>query len=184
MKRHKCNGSSSRKREINNDIHFEKYCRYCDTNFDKWIEKNEHQCGYVKNSSDPKKFYICRFCDKEYLKAVFTSHSAVHSTATFKCSLCPKFYKRKETLNKHMKTHRSGGIEFKFCCDLCSKSFLKKEILLKHLETNHNVVSQSKLSCEYCCKQFFSEKRLNYHIKRVHEHPEQFPKRVLKRKEK
>jgi uncharacterized Zn-finger protein len=50
----------------------------------------------------------------------------------YKCALCPKSFKLKNTLNRHMKNHTG---QKPYMCKACNKSFVRKDILAGHKES-------------------------------------------------
>lgn len=164
-----------RKPEINKDLYFAKYCRYCGVTFETWAERDLHQCPYLVNASDPK-YYICRYCDKEIVRNSYSSHSTVHSEASHECSVCSRLFKSRKTLKQHLWIHTENK---KYKCDTCEKSYSKKEGLLIHMGEHGLPVPT--IQCDQCPKTFHAIYRLNDHKKRVHEHPELYSKKKLKK---
>ena len=55
-----------------------------------------------------------------------------------KCNSSEKTFKRRENLERHIKTvHAEKKL---FPCDLCTKTFSRKDILVRHVKCVHNTV--------------------------------------------
>lgn len=164
-----------RKQDTNKEQYFAKYCRYCAITFETWAQKDLHQCPYLLNASDPK-YYICRYCSKEIVRNSFSSHITVHSEASHECSVCSRMFKSKKTLKQHMWIHTDHK---KYKCDQCEKSYSKKEGLLVHMGEHGLPIPI--IQCDQCPKTFHALYRLNDHKKRIHEHPELYSKKKIKK---
>lgn len=175
MKAHKCPRSlldnpdeqkQVKSRAINKELFFSKFCRYCNIHFETWEEKSSHACPFLINSSDPKKYYLCRICGKEVGRKSFSGHSSVHSERKYECTICSKKFKRRDALTKHVKTH-----EKKYRCN-CDKVFSKHDSLLMHLAKKHGIPFPE-IQCDICDRSYPSTSRLKDHKKRVHDNPGQ-----------
>lgn len=62
----------------------------------------------------------------------------------FKCTICPKSYKSKSTLKRHMKNHLGALL----CCKYCTGKFVSNENLVKHLQKFHS--SDQLQECRFC----------------------------------
>ncbi|EFX63144.1 hypothetical protein DAPPUDRAFT_335885 [Daphnia pulex] len=117
---------------------------------------------------------------------------AVHSENgnVFKCDLCVKFFRNKESLNMHNQSiHSRNSVTCETCervfrsmiylnahkrnvhtgkkweCDLCEKSFNTKSYLGAHKKTVH---TGKKMQCDLCEKSYKTMKILDVHKRNVH----------------
>lgn len=63
-------------------------------------------------------------------------HETNHSTS-YHCTDCDRRYKRKKSLNRHLR-YECGG-EPKFCCSICHRSFSRNDTLKSHKRLVHKV---------------------------------------------
>lgn len=166
LKIHRCHGGSLDKGDIkvkflqddNKEQYFARYCRYCDSSFSTWDEKNSHQCPYLQNVADPK-FYICRFCNKQVTKNSFRMHISVHAEPTHECKHCLRLFKSIHALKQHVKIHTESK---KFKCDRCERSWSKKDGLISHLAKQHGTQIET-FDCQTCGNSFLTETKLKAH---------------------
>ena len=78
----------------------------------------------------------------------------------FACSLCPKTFAAKFTLNRHMLSHE----ERKYTCDVCSKSYHRPDLLTKHRVKCVNEKNETN-TCDKCHKNFKQKCHLSRHKK-------------------
>ena len=97
-------------------------------------------------------------------------HRLVHSRARdpqgpdyrpYMCDLCPKTFRRSDTLAHHMQTHSP---EKSYKCHLCNKMFGTRASLRKHLKTHSGLMP---FECEICGKRCLERSNLKTHM-RVH----------------
>ncbi|XP_058055208.1 oocyte zinc finger protein XlCOF6-like [Anopheles bellator] len=116
-----------------------------------------------------KKDIICEECNKPFTKFSIEKHKrTVHgSYTTFTCENCPKTFKTRVSLDRHMEAHNGGEQQGSatVSCTLCN-SVLKDEYNLKtHMKRIH--AEQTPSTCKTCGKTFKSKHSLNTHISNV-----------------
>ncbi|XP_049824031.1 zinc finger protein Xfin-like isoform X2 [Aethina tumida] len=130
--------------------------------------------------TDPNSYtnYICSRCNKMYpdidnfkkhncdetLKEGTDEIKIVAENVTgFKCSVCSKVFKSKQTLSKHSEMH---GKERKSTqskvCNFCQKEFKKNCDLQRHLRTH---TGERPFACKKCDKKFALKSTLMSHIR-------------------
>ena len=77
----------------------------------------------------------------------------------FECDQCPKNYKSKYDLEKHIKTKHEG---LSFDCDQCNKSFGTSYALRMHVSLKHSVTQS--FECHLCHKVCNSQTGLDFHL--------------------
>lgn len=84
----------------------------------------------------------CKTCGlKFHTKHLLKRHERAHSIPTFKCSFCPKKFKRNDHRTAHVRNvHLKTSSRVKFDCSLCDRKFDRKRKMLQHLSTAHGVV--------------------------------------------
>jgi len=96
-----------------------------------------------------------RFCDKNYLRGVYTKEKP------FECTICGKRFDRKGSVDSHTRVH-TGEKHFK--CSICSKSFGQKSDLKRHTRIH---TGEKPFKCTLCSKRFNRKSHLDRHI-RIH----------------
>ena len=104
----------------------------------------------------------------------------------FPCSICRKFFKRREEIEEHMETtHDSYEYSGNFECPSCGKKFTSPSDLQEHIESLHdqtwssftllsNASSTWKyVPCNVCDMHFDNEADVSFHMIRVHEYGEE-----------
>ena len=81
--------------------------------------------------------------------------------AFFNCKQCPKNFKLKRDLNKHI--NQTHGDLLK--CEHCELS-MQVANLKKHIKTQHN---RDPSTCKYCDKTFLTSELLIEHLQKVHQ---------------
>jgi hypothetical protein len=81
---------------------------------------------------------------------------------TYKCMICEKQYKHKQTLAYHLKRH-SGDLLFP--CDTCKSAFISRSYLLRHKWQMHREMCYK---CKTFGKKFVNSAHLNSHIEQAH----------------
>ena len=83
--------------------------------------------------------------------------------STFNCELCPKGYKWRNNLTKHLK--QKSNIEpsraMTYICNVCNQTFTTRYDLKRHQKRLH----RSRISCNSCDLQFVDENELTQHQK-------------------
>ncbi|XP_050540127.1 gastrula zinc finger protein XlCGF42.1-like [Daktulosphaira vitifoliae] len=139
-------------------------CQMCNKTF-----KVQSHLDYHLLTHSGKKPYKCTDCEKCFFtKSKMIEHRIVHSVRSHFCSICSKGFKRKRSLEIHLKTH---VIEKPFQCITCSKYFKNKQCLKKHLIRKHSDIKA--YSCDICKRKFSLKDSLVSH-KKIHVGSTQF----------
>ncbi|XP_053674243.1 zinc finger protein 721-like [Anopheles nili] len=113
-----------------------------------------------------KKDIICEECNKPFTKFSIEKHKKTVHGAMFVCENCPKTFKTRVSLERHMEAHNGeqpGSATVS--CTLCN-SVLKDEYNLKaHMKRIH--AEQTPATCSTCGKTFKSKHSLNTHVANV-----------------
>nr|XP_029726035.1 zinc finger protein 878-like isoform X2 [Aedes albopictus] len=162
----------------------------CDVCFK--LLKNQISLRYHKKIHQPKR-KVCPICNAAFVRSRdLRDHSATHSSSNgtedgekhialpFKCNICPRAYKRYNSLQGHIKTHGPD----KYRCSLCSKEFAEQQRLKAHMKTHNKYSAQSveeigeaelnkflsgvPFECKICPLIYHSQKDLSKHILNVH----------------
>ncbi|KAJ8036997.1 E3 SUMO-protein ligase EGR2 [Holothuria leucospilota] len=83
--------------------------------------------------------FMCSLCPKGFkLRHHLQRHIAsIHeASADFQCSWCLKAFSRRDHLLRHQRKHEID--EMVHPCDLCDKVFLRKDALSRHVKTHDN----------------------------------------------
>ena len=125
---------------------------------------------------------------------LFPSFHPGSGKSVYQCDICSKMYSTKYGLQRHLKSHRPGGIKCNIChiyfssmdsqnlhhqkfhpgphlCPSCGKSFTRKSSLKFHILRNHDESYQAQYKCEVGeCRRFFHTKKafqehVNVHAK-------------------
>jgi uncharacterized Zn-finger protein len=83
-----------------------------------------------------------------------------NNSGNFKCEICPKSYKQKRSLNRHIKLHRAN-----FKCKQCTLTFEEECDLNMHNMTLH---SKKNFLCSVCGNSYTRKSSLEEHSK-IHE---------------
>lgn len=132
----------------------------------------------MKNSqnSGQNKSNFCELCNKIVLGSTykFKSHLFGHDAVKprFTCKYCLKEYFRRDSYNRHMKSH-SGKEDKKkkFLCDYCGRDFVNKYNLIVHLKKIHDEPINPDyvgFTCKACSVVFCEKRVLDHHIRKCH----------------
>ena len=83
--------------------------------------------------------------------------------AIFTCSHCGLTYKRKDSLEDHMKAKHRDGIMLQ--CSPCEKEFASKNAMKKHIESKHE---GKRYKCQHCTHEATQQINLKTHIRKKH----------------
>ncbi|XP_005103940.1 zinc finger protein 543 isoform X2 [Aplysia californica] len=112
------------------------------------------------------KTYACSFCPKKFsFHALLVKHEdRVHKNqADIKCEQCGRTFKRRENLNRHMRSHTG---EKSFQCPACGQAFTEKGSMKRHYQSQHEQIKPH--DCPACEKSFSRKFLLSKHLQRYH----------------
>lgn len=122
------------------------------------IKQHENQPPKGKNTTQ---LVACSICGKALAKLSLSQHmKTIHGREPFRCTHCPKGFKNRRNLVKHLQIHKNR--ERTFQCGTCQKTFFSKSHLIIHNESHLNVT----YSCDTCGKSFYRQEGLKYHLKK------------------
>ena len=166
----------------------------CDTcgkvfsDFEKYRDHRRSELG----KTDLRKKKECSLCKKLILRGNMRRHLVeVHNAPLYNpfqepdiknpsCAQCTKHFKRKESLEKHIKEAHSGQNVEKIVCDNCGKSFSSQRTLKRHLEQVHSPFYKT-FSCDQCEKHFKRKGDLHRHQRERHSKGEVYSCPVCKK---
>ncbi|XP_058447741.1 zinc finger protein 43-like isoform X2 [Malaya genurostris] len=104
---------------------------------------------------------ICDICQKPFRKSMLEGHKrVVHEMASYMCTHCPRMFRSKFSLNRHLDEHEDKVRE-RVKCTICGMTFKHKYILTKHIGSVHT--NEAPVPCDVCGKQFKSKHHLWSH---------------------
>ncbi|KAG5896664.1 hypothetical protein JTB14_021307 [Gonioctena quinquepunctata] len=123
------------------------------------------QLGAHKNVHNDPNSYICEICGKAY-KTIgqLRVHGQNHENKVFLCSKCPKVFKMKIGLSRHVKYTHGEGLDKLWSCKVCGKLFKVSGALKSHYCQTH--LRDGPLKCEVCGQGFFRTDYLKRHKRR------------------
>lgn len=105
------------------------------------------------------KKFVCDVCQQTFdTKVELRRHSKNRHEKNHLCTHCGKFFKRADTLKKHILMHE-GAKPFK--CTVCEKAYRQSFLLKDHLRSHR----KEKYICNECGKELSSYNTLNVHMK-------------------
>ncbi|CRK95389.1 CLUMA_CG008749, isoform A [Clunio marinus] len=150
-------------KKINVALHMNKHKKHRSKDFQCHICKSSYlhkvtlQRHIIKIHDDTK--FCCTSC-----KQVFMSEESLksHDCCYFKfvCDICGKRSHNRNSLARHIDTHRKYRTK-DYHCDICKTSFFNKFGLHRHVSEFHE---ERKFSCASCRKSFTLERSLKSHV--------------------
>ncbi|KAJ8664316.1 hypothetical protein QAD02_005978 [Eretmocerus hayati] len=141
----------------------------------------------LEDCATPSKF-VCKYCESVFNKR---RQLSIHikkdhpGKNPFFCELCPKSFRRGESLRDHLRIHTG---EKPFSCEICSKKFSTKNNFGTHMMTHANEefsasvnLGEPLYSCNLCDSQFKYKLSLMYHV-RSHEFATKFVCKICGKK--
>uniref|UniRef100_A0A182PQC3 C2H2-type domain-containing protein n=1 Tax=Anopheles epiroticus TaxID=199890 RepID=A0A182PQC3_9DIPT len=113
-----------------------------------------------------EKDVTCDQCQKSFTKYTIEDHRRSVHMDRFVCEHCPKTFKIRFRLHKHMQEHdKSLRISTSVPCPTCGQVMGDKYILRQHIKHMH--VEQQAVDCETCGKTFKNHRNLKIHLTNV-----------------
>ncbi|KAL0853006.1 hypothetical protein ABMA27_012787 [Loxostege sticticalis] len=137
-------------------------CMYCEESFGDYTQKLVHL--HVVHGLKRKE-YKCSFCPKVFKKSsVLRSHErSVHiQLDKFICDFCGYTCYDKKHMVDHMIRHT--GVR-KYICQVCGKGYARAYTLTEHMRIHNN---ERRFSCQYCEQAFVQKCSLKLHMKNHH----------------
>uniref|UniRef100_A0A182MQD8 Transcription factor grauzone n=1 Tax=Anopheles culicifacies TaxID=139723 RepID=A0A182MQD8_9DIPT len=113
-----------------------------------------------------EKNVTCDQCQKSFTRYTIEDHRRSVHMARFVCEHCPKTFKIRFRLHKHMQEHdKSLRVSTSVPCPTCGQVMGDKYILRQHIKHMHN--EQQAVDCETCGKTFKNYRNLKIHLTNV-----------------
>ena len=125
---------------------------------------NKNNAPPIENDDARKTQIKCDFCHKTFKrKTSLNQHlKIVHSAKKISCRDCDKKFLQQSSLDKHYPNCRIGRIKKEdLVCEFCDKIFHCKLNINKHLVNMHS--AQKKFTCQKCNQQFYQKSCLDRH---------------------
>ncbi|XP_035787904.1 zinc finger protein 208-like [Anopheles albimanus] len=108
----------------------------------------------------------CDQCQKSFTKYTIEDHKRSVHMARFVCEHCPKTFKIRFRLLKHMQEHdKSLRVATSVPCHICGQVMGDKYILSQHIKHMH--AEQQSVNCDTCGKTFKNKRNLTVHLANV-----------------
>ena len=187
------NCDKSNQNKLDQEVEYIYECEICDKKFPKQFLLNRH------NKYCHEKPNQCDQCEKSFgdITKLRSHIDCIHGGhKKFNCEICYRKFKRKATLENHIKKHDNkqdykhkcdtceksfGSVNEKEChiyivhkghkdqqCQTCKKTFCRNSRMIRHVKIVHEKVKMDQL-CTICGKSYYRPDFLKQHIKRVHE---------------
>ena len=111
----------------------------------------------------------CKICDKSFKhKQTLNNHkNQKHSNKVFACSKCQAKFSSNFALKRHSAEKRCKEKKFTFECPTCGIKCLRKYNLDRHISRHHSSSVKETFECQTCAKPFYSTTALTEH-KKIH----------------
>ncbi|KAF9816271.1 hypothetical protein SFRURICE_003822 [Spodoptera frugiperda] len=143
-------------------------CKICGNQF---VNSNGLKVHITVHEQSSRK-YKCEECNKQYrARSGLEAHrKSVHATSDNRafCVPCKTYFKNRNTLNHHMRTHSKHIDENdkRLICNECGAKFLTKGSLQVHINWEHLKIAHK---CTQCSKVFKNNYTLSRHVMYVHD---------------
>lgn len=130
-----------------------------------WRTKTRNCLRSHMDTHAVEKKYLCDTCgSKFFCSGSLRKHKALHDDKDirYRCEICNKSYKTKESLNDHLKAHQG---RFDHACDLCDNAYVRKDKLIRHRLKIHNI---KEYRCPLCPLEFAKLTELKQHNQEEH----------------
>ena len=139
-------------------------CPICQKAFKSKEDIRGHMA--VHNDDTPFQCDICGHQSKS--KYLAKQHKLIHTDVQIKCTMCPKVFRHKATLEAHMAKHAGEKL---FKCDICDMKFFVDTQRKRHVK-RHKDLSPPDISKPYICRRcnfyFANKEELRSHLKSEH----------------